>query len=215
MKMNVLCPGQHRAGTIDFFIVLAILAMLQACSSKSEKVKDSDTTEVAAVDDHADNDIVMTVRSIIDAINVGQPLNEKDYDFTGILTDGVGRPLYTDVQGTPGLWEVKVLTENSAVIQNVYLGDLLPDDLVQYILTNAGIEDTPMVEATDEKGKNEDNLTIYKTGQCDFIVEKQTAKAPNGSEGPLVKIVIRKSELSPENQTDTIANTKTKHRSKK
>lgn len=183
------------------FIFITIAGMLQSCSSGSEKSavadSDTDTTATVVVDDHADNDIAMSVRSIIDAINVGQALDEKDYNFTGILTDGSGRPLYTDVQGAPGVWEIKVLSPNSAVISNLYLGDLLPTELVQYILTTNEIEDAPMAEATNGSKKKEDNLTIYKTGDCDLIIENQTAKAPNGSEGPLLKIIIRKSEVTP------------------
>lgn len=180
------------------FIFITLTGFLQSCSSTPEKKSaDTDSVEVAVVDDHADNDIAMNIRSLIDAINVGQPLDSAYYNYTGILTDGAGRPLYTDVQGAPGVWEIKVLTPNSAVIRNLYLGDLLPEDLVQYILTTNDIEDTPMMDVTEDKGKKEDNLTIYKTGDCDLIIENQTAEAPNGSVGPLVKIIVRKSEVTP------------------
>lgn len=51
---------------------------------------------------HADNDIAMTVRSLVDAVRVGETLLPADYDFVGVLTDGQGTPLYTDVDGAPG-----------------------------------------------------------------------------------------------------------------
>lgn len=149
------------------------------------------------VEFHADNDIAMNVRSIIDAINVGQPLVDEDYDFTGILTDGNGRPLYTDVQGAPGQWEIKVLTDQSAVVQNLYLGDLLPDELVQYLLDVLKIDEKPLISADDEVSGRDNNLQIFQTGMTDLIIERQTAKAPNGSVGPLIKIILRKTELSP------------------
>lgn len=188
----------------NVYIILALAATFLAASSCSssdkEKKGDSDSLQ-APVEFHADNDIAMNVRSIIDAINVGQPLDSSDYNFTGILTDGNGRPLYTDVQGAPGQWEIKVLTEQSAVIQNLYLGDLLPDELVQYLLDFLGIKDNPLISADDKVAGRDDNLQIYRTGTTDLIIERQTAKAPNGDEGPLIKIILRKTELAP---TDSI-----------
>lgn len=197
MKESILESSVIRGRLRYILVFLGVGFLLQGCFSGSEKSKDSDSVETATVEDHADNDIAMSVRSIIDAINVGQPLDSTDYNFSGILTDGTGRPLYTDVQGAPGMWEIKVLTQNSAVIRNLYLGDLLPNELVEYILTTIGIDEAPMVEATDEKGKREDNLTIYKTGQCDVIIETQEAKTPKGDTGPLLKIILRKSNLNP------------------
>ena len=47
---------------------------------------------------HADNDIAMTVRSVADAIRVGETLDSVGYNFEGVLTDGIGRPLYTGLQ---------------------------------------------------------------------------------------------------------------------
>lgn len=197
MKKMTMRRSYFYIGGIILFILCALGFMLLRRSSGSEKTVDSDSIKAAAAaDDHADHDIAMTVSSIIDAINVGQPLDSTDYNYTGILTDGEGRPLYTDVQGTPGIWEVKVLTPNSAVISNLYLGDLLPEYLVQYILSTNKIPESPMVAASDENGKREDNLTIYNTGKCDIIIEQQTAIAANGSEGPLLKILLRKSELT-------------------
>lgn len=145
---------------------------------------------------HADNDIAMNLRSLIDAINVGEPLDSADYNYKGILTDGSGRPLYTDVQGAPGAWEIKVLTENSAVISNLYLGDLLDEELVQYILSSLNMEDQPLMEADDSRGGDENTLAIYTTGKTDLIIERQTAKAPNGEEGPLLKIIVQRTRLS-------------------
>ncbi len=73
--------------------------------SDVSNTEDSEATEYF----HADNDIAMTVRSLADAIKVGEPLDSTEYDFNGVLTDGQGAPLYTDVQGSPGTWIVDVL----------------------------------------------------------------------------------------------------------
>lgn len=182
----------------------AFIGIIPGCSSADKGNGDTDTIETAVVDEHADNDIAMTVRSIIDAINVGQPLTSADYDLTGILTDGTGRPLYTDVQGTPGIWEVKVLTPTSAVIRNLYLGDLLTDELIQYIVQTLEIPDAPLIQAADKSAGRPDNLTIYQTSGSDVIFETQIAKAANGDEGPLMKIVIRKTELAPTTDSATV-----------
>ena len=179
----------------NVYSILALLAVLIAatsCSSDNGRKSDSDSLQLPA-DFHADNDIAMNVRSIIDAINVGQPLDSNDYNFTGILTDGNGRPIYTDVQGTPGQWEIKVLSEQSAVVKNLYLGDLLPDELVQYLLDFLGVNNQPVLSAEDDTDGHNDNLQIYRSGFTDIVIERQSAKAPNGEEGPLIKIILRRS----------------------
>ena len=97
MKHSLLNHG--RAG-IKFFtplrraagyaFIISAIFMLSGCfgGNKSENGAESESA-----DDHADNDIAMTLRSIIDAVKVGEPLNAEHYDFTGTLTDGSGRPL--------------------------------------------------------------------------------------------------------------------------
>lgn len=172
---------------------VGITSIFTSCNFCSSKHGDTDTAKVAE-EYHADNDIAMNVRSLIDAISVGERLDSANYNFTGILTDGTGRPLYTDVQGTPGAWQIKVLTDSSAVVSNLYLGDLLANDLVQYILTTLSIPDEPLMTTVDETSSNEDEdeVRVYAAGEAFLIFEQSTAKAPNGAEGPLLKIVVRK-----------------------
>ncbi|MDE6811456.1 MAG: hypothetical protein K2J15_03810 [Muribaculaceae bacterium] len=167
---------------------------LPGCSSAGSEKNDS-VPVVTSEEYHADNDIAMNLRSIIDAINVGQSLDSTDYNFKGILTDGSGRPLYTDVQGTPGQWEIKVLSGESAVISNLYLGDLLADDLVTYLLSSLGIYHYQLMTMSAGNDDTDDSVSIYTTGDSELIIEQRTAKAPNGAEGPLLKITVRKTKL--------------------
>lgn len=141
---------------------------------------------------HADNDIAMTVRSLADALRVGEPLDSAQYDFEGILTDGQGTPLYTDVQGAPGEWQVDVLDINNAIIRNIYLGDLLPGDLQSYILENLELR---TVEEMDYNGIEalEDDETDVSVFDCDGVFlrfEVRAGTAPNGLEGPQLRIIM-------------------------
>ncbi|MDE6271671.1 MAG: hypothetical protein K2M31_01525 [Muribaculaceae bacterium] len=176
--------------------MLIILSLVTSgCNISSDKKTDDTAKQAPVVEEfHADHDIAMTVRSIIDAINVGEKLDSVDYNYTGVMTDGNGRPLYTDVMGSPGVWDVEVRSENSVIIRNLYLGDLLPDELVQYLLQTLDINDAPILTADDSKKGTEDNLTIYPAGNADLIIEQQTAKTPKGDEGPLLKIILRKTD---------------------
>lgn len=181
-----------------FYSAIAIslsAVILTGCNLSSEKKQTDSPQPAPAIEEfHADHDIAMTVRSIIDAINVGEDLDSVHYNYTGIMTDGNGRPLYTDVMGSPGVWEVQVRSDKSAVIRNLYLGDLLPDELVQYLLQTLDITADPILTADDTKSGKEDNLTIYPAGNADFIIEQQTARTPKGEEGPLLKIILRKTD---------------------
>ena len=127
--------------------------MSTGCSHSDRKAPaDSDTAVVAyrMVDEYvAENDIAMTVRSIVDAISVGESLDTAEYNYNGILTDGEGVPLYTDIQGNPGEWEVDVLSDNSVRIHNLYLGDLLPKDLMEYLTTALSLSKSNLC-ASDE-----------------------------------------------------------------
>lgn len=141
---------------------------------------------------HADNDIAMTVRSIADAIKEGEPLDSAEYDFEGVLTDGQGTPLYTDVQGSPGLWQVDVLDHNNVMIRNLYLGDLLPIDLRTYLLQSLRIDDTNRLDYTvhDAVDDDETEIAIYHSNGVYLRFEVRAGIAPNGLEGPQMSIVM-------------------------
>lgn len=98
------------------YITISIVSVLiNACSHTADNQDKGNVASPPAIivneDFHADNDIAMTVRSLADAIKVGEPLDSTEYDFEGVLTDGQGTPLYTDVQGAPGVWVVDVLDQ--------------------------------------------------------------------------------------------------------
>lgn len=139
---------------------------------------------------HADNDIAMTVRSLADAIKVGEPLDSAEYDFEGVLTDGQGAPLYTDVQGSPGVWRVDVLDHRNVTISNIYLGDLLPMDLRSYILQTLRVGDDSRLDFTAHEAvsDSETEISVYDCGGVYLQFEVRAGIAPNGIEGPLVNI---------------------------
>lgn len=143
---------------------------------------------VSEEDFHADNDIAMTVRSIVDAIRVGEPLDTAGYNFDGVLTDGIGRPLYTNLQGLPGEWDVDVLSDSRAVIRNVDIGDLLPDDLESYIAASLELTAFNVVDSLEYQGAEGAETTVYDFGGGYLRYEVRNATAANGLEGPLVRI---------------------------
>lgn len=143
---------------------------------------------------HADFDIAMTLKSITDAIKVEEPLDSADYDFIGVLTDGQGHPLYTDIQGNPGEWQIDVIDPTTAVIKNIYLGDLLPTDLKNYIAESLGISNINIISTEEFEDDEETEIVVYDLDGCGFLrVETRSAMAPNGLEGPLMRIVASKS----------------------
>ncbi len=179
------------------FIVMSIVSVLiPACGSSGENENDRKVMQpplvMTAEDFHADNDIAMTVRSLADAIRVGEPLDSTEYDFEGVLTDGQGTPLYTDVQGAPGIWVVDVLDRKNVTLRNLYLGDLLPDDLEAYLLQALNLsEDRRLLftahEAVDEE---ETSIVVYDFEGGYLRFETRAGIAPNGLEGPLLTIIM-------------------------
>lgn len=179
-----------RHGVLPLAAVLFL--SLASCAGNDRRETDSDS--IVGEEYHADNDIVMTVRSLIDAVNVGEMLDSADYDFEGILTDGAGRPLYTDLQGTPGIWEVQTTGPHSAFIRNMYLGDLLPDDLEQYIVAGIPLTDTDKIVSDEYDDDDEAELSVYDFGHGHLRFETRTGRTTNGLEGPLLTIRITDTE---------------------
>ncbi len=183
--------SSHSSSLFISILTIVAVAALQSCSGKWQKEKNPLGIETLPGDDHADNDIAMTLRSLMDAVTVGEPLDSTQYNFTGTLTDGSGRPLYTDIQGTPGTWQIKVINPTSATIRNLYLGDLLPDELTQYILQTLSIPDSTLVASGIAGNDPDAEVQIYNFGQGYLIFETKIASAENGDEGPLLNIAVR------------------------
>ncbi len=134
--------------------------MFQGCGSDNRK--DSDNDSVAEPEEfHADYDIAMTVRSIADAINVDETLDPNLYDFTGILTDGTGRPLYTAAEGMPGEWNVTVCKGDTAKIYPLEEGDLLADDLETYVVNSFNPNMFEIISETQPDKENHFTHTVY------------------------------------------------------
>lgn len=144
---------------------------------------------------HADNDIAMTLMSIADALKQGEQLDSIDYNFDGVLTDGTGRPLYTDIQGTPGTWTIRVESPTTVSIKNVYLGDLLPESLKNYIVQSFGLDDEAKVDTSKFHNEDISDSIIYLIDGGYLIFNTDTALTPAGKEGPLMTIVITANEI--------------------
>lgn len=178
-------------------IGILVLIAMTGCNG-SKRAAASDSAYVAVPDTyHADNDIAMTVRSLVDALNVGEKLDSADYDFKGVLTDGTGRPLYTNLQGMPGQWEVDVTSPTSAVIRNTHVGDLLPWDLENYLVQSLNSGDNDIVAvAVDEEEDPVEGDTIHKAvydfGGGYLRIETRKVMAAEGTEGAVMNITTAK-----------------------
>ena len=171
---------------------LIVFVVVVASCGRKDAIRESGKERESEQSFHADADIAMTVRSLADALKVGEPLDSTDYDYEGILTDGQGRPIYTDVQGNPGEWSVDVLTDSSAVIRNVNVGDLLPDDLEEYVVATLGLGKADIVESTEYDDDDETELDVYDFGGGLIRFEKRKAHAPNGTDAVFVSIVLNR-----------------------
>lgn len=171
--------------------LLLIVVILTGCTGTNTASSDS-LTAAEENAPHADNDIAMTIRSIMDAMNVEQPLDSAEYNYQGILTDGSGRPLYTDIQGAPGQWSVEVISPGKARLKNVYLGDLVPEELTQYLLTSLDIPDSLLMREEAPIPHPDTDVAVYDFGSGHMIFEVLEGKTESGHRGPLVNIILMK-----------------------
>ncbi len=139
---------------------------------------------------HADNDIAMTVCSIVDAIRVGERLDSADYGFTGILTDGQGTPLYTDIEGNPGEWNVKVIGDDEARICNLHLGDLMTEDLRNYIVGALNLNSADLVTAYVNPADEQEFIWLYDIGDVQVAFSETSVKTPADLEGIIMSISV-------------------------
>lgn len=175
---------------IPIGIVLLMPVVSASCGGGGKEAESADTSYIDEY--HADYDIAMTLRSITDAIKVGEYLDSLEYNYSGILTDGLGHPLYTDIQGNPGEWEIDVLSPTSVMIKNVYLGDLLPDDLKSYLTGTLNLSSDNVVYIDEPDSDSDDETIVYDFNGGYLQVDTRVAVSPTGMEGPLMKIIASK-----------------------
>ncbi|MDE7402201.1 MAG: hypothetical protein K2M87_02180 [Muribaculaceae bacterium] len=158
-----------------------ILTGITGCRHSGSTGESSDSDSIAIEDYHADNDIAMTVGSVIDALRVGELL-DTSYNNEGIvLTDGVGRPLYTSLFGHPGSWDITVTSDTSLIITNREIGDLAVEELKTYLLDTSA---DPAI--TDYRLP--DNVEILFNTRIDT--------AANGMTGPMLRLTLLRSRNS-------------------
>lgn len=143
---------------------------------------------------HADNDIAMTVCSIVDAVRVGEKLVGDEYDFDGILTDGQGTPLYTDLEGNPGEWQVRVTGPCEARISNLHFGDLMTADLRNYILGALNLNDADLVTAYINPVDDQEVIWLYDIGDVNIAFSETATKTPSDLEGIIMSISVSKNK---------------------
>lgn len=147
---------------------------------------------------HADNDIAMTLRSVMDTFASGDTIGVDDYSFVGVLTDGEGRPLYTDTSGGPGEWDVEVSGPNELKVSNVHLGDLMPAQLERYLIDNLDLtEIVPETQSIGRQTKKIDRriadggeVRHYSIEGARLEYYVRPAYTATGKEGPLVTITV-------------------------
>lgn len=182
----------------SFSISIAIALLATACTSNNQKsddsVKDSVNTTATQPAFHADNDIAMIILSMVDAIKVGEKLDSMRYNNKEqVLTDGQGTPLYMDIQDAPGAWNIKIISPQHAIISNLYLGDLTPEFLQQYITSTLKLDSTMIVKDRLETD-DESRLVVYDFSGGYIGFDSKQTKAKNGKDGPLMHIIISADE---------------------
>lgn len=188
-------------------IAIALTPIFASCSSKSDSIgkdpgmaPDTVATDTAAsdtavtdtvetVDYHADNDIAMTVRSIADAISVGEELIAEDYEFHGVLTDGSGRPLYTSPTGAPGIWTVRVASGKAAEITPDMPGNIEVGDLQKYVTSTLNLGDEQIVKRPQLHNKQYQEWTVYKI-EGGYLCYEATRSNERGRESSRIRILL-------------------------
>lgn len=174
--------GLH-SGFIPAVTLLLASCCLNSCGNKKTQEADENSQF------HADNDIAMVVGSLADAISVGESLDSADYSFSGVLTDGTGRPLYTDLSGHPGPWEIEVVSPSSARIKNTKIGDLMVDDLRNYLVSSLELEESGEYVSRDFNGRRQ---SIYKIRDGYLVMTSKTDTTPQGISGEKISIILRR-----------------------
>ncbi|MDE7348021.1 MAG: hypothetical protein K2N48_14920 [Muribaculaceae bacterium] len=186
------CKGQKYCycGEKTWLLMVSVmLIVLVSCGNRTAAVG----YEMAGPEEsqfHADNDIAMTVCSLVDAVRVGERLDSSDYGFKGILTDGQGTPLYTDIGGNPGEWSVKVISGDEARISNLHLGDLMTSDLRNYIVSALNLNSADLVTAYVNPADEQEFIWLYDIGDVQVAFSETQVKTPSDLEGIMMSISV-------------------------
>ena len=172
-------------------MVSVMLIVLVSCANRTAAVG-AELSNPEESQFHADNDIAMTVCSLVDAVRVGEKLDSADYGFKGILTDGQGTPLYTDIEGNPGEWTVKVITDEEARISNLHLGDLMTEDLRAYILEALNLNGADLVTAYINPADEKEFIWLYDIGDVQVAFSETLVKTPSELEGIMMSVSVFK-----------------------
>lgn len=169
----------------------------KALFSDSETERQTDTPQIEEEEPPfiASNDIGMTVRSVASTINIGEPLDSSDYSFSGVLTDGIGMPLFTDASGMPGRWQIEVIDSTRVSIRNLSAGYLQPHELMEYLALSLGEQDQPL-EHIGEQDRGDTHIDHYRLGRTNLSVE--TTPEPIGDTGevsPRMEIILHRDSL--------------------
>lgn len=173
----------------EMALISILIVVMFSCGNRYAAVSpDSEAAEDSHF--HADNDIAMTVCSLVDAVRVGEQLDSAEYGFDGILTDGQGTPLYTDIAGNPGEWKVKVINDWEANISNLYLGDLMTTDLRNYILGALNLNTADLVTGYVNPANEQEFIWLYDIGDVNLSFSETEVKTPQGLEGIIMSISV-------------------------
>ncbi len=185
----------------------ALLFLAGACSPSDGRDGSSQGGDTQAADDipypadsptvpepyQADYDIAMTVRSMAKAINEKEPLDSTDYNFSGVLTDGEGAPLFTDFNGFPGQWEVDVISPSQVSIRNVSPGDLFPGALMEYLsqmFNESAPGEKQELQMVDAYDRGDERVECYQYGHTSMNVVTRPQTTPTGEVGPMLEITL-------------------------
>lgn len=172
-------------------MISVMLIVLVSCGNKTAGI----SYESAVPEEnqfYADNDIAMTVCSLVDAVRVGEQLDSVDYNFDGILTDGQGTPLYTDWEGNPGEWQVRIVSKDEARIFNLHFGDLMTMDLRRYILGALNLNDADLVTAYINPANDQEVIWLYDIGDVNVSFSETAVKTNPDLEGTIMAISVSK-----------------------
>lgn len=192
----------------EFGLALSSLTLC-ACNHNNSSSSDSDNTSSGVNTDsspqqasspdpepfHTSYDIAMRVRSVAAAINEGESIDSTDYNFSGVLTDGMGAPIFTDFEGMPGQWEVDVINSKEVKIRNIGTGDLIPGSLMEYVTasinSSAAGDDDPELRMVNKYESGDTTIEKYTYGHTEIEVETCPETLPTGEVGPRLEITLR------------------------